>query len=360
MSRGEIEYLLKHWDNPRGLKREHILLKRETKGATFLNSDQFIHWALLHISSHPSNPKHAEDLVRHMRIAQGATTLGHRNYTGFDPKLELIRIPHLLRSTHSSKTRLSEITNDITFSSAFKQDYTFFGCKATCYGNLHVIWVSDLFAYLITHSHFLAVRDCLNAWFSSLAYAYQNQRKYPGYNLYEEVSKVISAVLHDIGMYKDDTFDILKSWQPLVIGTILKYMEASPGFLSSMEEVLQKFKDSQLCKIATRKVSDYVECHLALELTGLTKSFGHPEIVMDESVAAWYDKGTVRKENLEEIGELARAAFVLEFSRNFYKKRRRWPNLTFLTGNVDRDNPPPPMVLPTLRLSGPILRDAAT
>ncbi|CAH2236868.1 jg23224 [Pararge aegeria aegeria] len=68
LARGEIDYLLSQWDNPRGLKREHHLLKRDTKNVTFLPSDQYIHWALLHISSSPPSPRYTEQLLRHMRI----------------------------------------------------------------------------------------------------------------------------------------------------------------------------------------------------------------------------------------------------------------------------------------------------
>lgn len=88
-----------------------------------------------------------------------------------------------------------------------------------------------------------------------------------------------------------------------------------------------------LLKIATRRITSSIDVHVALELTGLTKCFGHPEVVMDESVAAWIDKGSVMKKVLEEVAEEIRRAFVLEFSRNFYKAKRKWPNLEFRPGH---------------------------
>lgn len=126
----------------------------------------------------------------------------------------------------------------------------------------------------------------------------------------------------------------MKAWQPLVIGTLLKYMEASPDFLNALMPSLAQYPDSALIKLATRPLTNTIDCHVALELTGMTKSFGHPEIDMDASIAAWVEKGTVRKEGLEEVGEMARCAFILEFSRNFFKQRRRWPNLV-LTPQTD-------------------------
>lgn len=327
LMRGEIDYLFQQWDNKPGLKKEHKLLIKDTAGATFLPSDQFIHWALLSTQRVGAAARYDRDLLRHMKIANDATHLGHLNYTGFKPSLQPVRPPLLLRRTYTLKMILDRIVESITFTTKFKQEYEFFGNKGVCYGNLHVIWTSTVFAYIITHSHFLAVRDCVNAWFSCLLYSYQNPGKYPGHNLYDRVSEVINAALHDIGIYKDDVYDILKSWQPLVIGTILKYIESSPGFLDSLSYVIDKHPHSQLIQIARRTPHSLSDCHLSLELLGMTKCFGHPEVVMDESVAAWAGKGMVLKSDLEEIGELIREAFVLEFSRNYFKQRRRWPNL---------------------------------
>ncbi|CAG9557919.1 unnamed protein product [Danaus chrysippus] len=51
LHRGEIDYLFKNWDNHAGLKKEHISLKRDTEDVIFLHSDQYIHWAFLHVSN---------------------------------------------------------------------------------------------------------------------------------------------------------------------------------------------------------------------------------------------------------------------------------------------------------------------
>lgn len=192
-----------------------------------------------------------------------------------------------------------------------------------------MVWPSDRFVYVITHSHFLAVRDCINAWFSSLAYGFISPRKYPLYNLYNEIANIIYAALHDISIYKDEAYDILKSWQPLVIATILRDIEGDPSFYASMQETIDKFPHSMMDRVATRKITSSIDVHLSLELTGLTKCFGHPEIVMNDSIASWTEKGTVLKPGLEEVAEEIRCAFVLEFSRNYYKQKRKWPNLMF-------------------------------
>lgn len=236
LNRGEIDYMFSQWDNPRGLKREHILLKKETKDVTYLPSDNFIHWALLHISDDNTSIRSSLRLCHHMRVADQTTSLGVKKYAHTDMEAMPLGGTHLLRQTFSIKSEFNRIVSKITFSTEFTADYSFFGCKAKCYGNLHVIWLSTSFAFVVTHSHFLAVRDCANSWFSALAYSYHNRWKYPGHDLHNEVADVIYAALHDIGIYKDKTYEILKSWQPLVIGTILKYMEASPEFLVSLSD----------------------------------------------------------------------------------------------------------------------------
>ncbi|CAB3241750.1 unnamed protein product [Arctia plantaginis] len=324
---GEITYMFENWQNTSGLKKEHILLKRDTKGVCYLPSDQFIHWALLHVSKKPEDMRLARELSKHIKVANDATNLGCTDFCGVSVPSLPSSGPELLRQVYVMKVTLGRITEKITFSEQHVKSYNFFGCKAKCYGNLHVIWPSDQFAYIITHRHFLAVRDCINAWFSALAYSYACCRKSAGYNLYTEVANVIYSVLHDISMYKDKAYDILKCWQPLVIATILKDIEGDPHFYNSLKDIIIQYPHSLLLKIATRKISNTIDVHLAFELTGLTKCFGHPEVVMGASIATWVEKGTVLKPGLGVIAEEIRRAFVLEFSRNFYKQKRKWPNL---------------------------------
>lgn len=166
LHKGEVDYLFKNWSNPAGLKREHLDLKRDTRGVTFLGSDQYIHWALLHVSQAGKDSAAGQDLSWHIKIANDAVNLGTQDYCGVTVGGPPARPPPLLRQTFCIKKRLAQITHQITFSEKHAAVYNFFGCRAKCYGNLHVVWPSDQFAYIITHSHFLAVRDCINAWFS--------------------------------------------------------------------------------------------------------------------------------------------------------------------------------------------------
>lgn len=81
LSNGEIQYLFRNWENPPGLKKEHRLLIKDTKGVMFLPSEQYVHWALRHVSGCRKAAMYNKELNRHIRVAQDATILGHRNYT---------------------------------------------------------------------------------------------------------------------------------------------------------------------------------------------------------------------------------------------------------------------------------------
>lgn len=80
-------------------------------------------------------------------------------------------------------------------------------------------------------------------------------------------------------------------------------------------------------KLATRKLCTDQVVHLALELVGLWKRFGHPDIDMDSSVATWLSKEPTKKENLSTVANLLVWSFRLEFSRQHYKQHRRWPRV---------------------------------
>lgn len=51
-------------------------------------------------------------------------------------------------------------------------------------------------------------------------------------------------------LYKDDTYEILKNWQHLVISDILANLEGRITFKASWEEFKQQYPHSALLKIA--------------------------------------------------------------------------------------------------------------
>lgn len=70
------------------------------------------------------------------------------------------------------------------------------------------------------------------------------------------------------------------------------------------------------------------QVHMSLELSGLCKCFGHPDIDMDASVRTWIKKGAACKDSCKDIANLLTWTFRLEFCRQYYKRHKRWPVVT--------------------------------
>lgn len=85
------------------------------------------------------------------------------------------------------------------------------------------------------------------------------------------------------------------------------------------------YRDTKFYKYVTQTIRGDTHIHLMLELSGLWKIFGHPDIDMDSSVKAWIEKGSVAKPIKKEITNLILWSFRLEFCRQFYKQHIRWP-----------------------------------
>lgn len=128
LNNGEVTYMFANWTHESGLKREHIMLKNDTQDAQFLPSEQFIHWALIHISRQPPNIVAARTLPKHLRVANEATGLGCFDYCGVTFEGPKGCPPALLADAYSWKTTLNHIMERITFSENHHTTYKFFGC----------------------------------------------------------------------------------------------------------------------------------------------------------------------------------------------------------------------------------------
>lgn len=112
-----------------------------------------------------------------------------------------------------------------------------------------------------------------------------------------------------VSTYKSRAYSLLKLWPSLVIASTLRDTEAKPTFYRTLIKDIQEFWRTDFYKLATRSLCSDQAVYLALELVGLWKCFGHPDIDMDSSVATWLKKGTVRKENLKSVAGLLVWAF---------------------------------------------------
>lgn len=144
-----LSHMRENWNNKPALKREHIALRKDVGKTTILASDTFIHWALSYLYHVPANQHHNKALARHIKVTNDAANIVVQDYCSINEPPVVGPIPDLLRGVFTLKQTLSKITYRITFSEAHIATYSFLGCKATCYGNLHAIWPSDQFVFIL-------------------------------------------------------------------------------------------------------------------------------------------------------------------------------------------------------------------
>lgn len=324
----EIDYLLKNRSNPAALKKEHRALLDALKkdNPKTLSSDGFFAWAFEHWEDFRGRMSTAAAFTTAIRIAAEATRISVLDYTGLHHVPEITPSKELI-NLYRVKAEYDRVICDITFTTSFHQDYTLGRWKGQTFGNLHLIWNTPYTCYLITHSHFVGLRDAFNSWFDVLLYSHLCPDKYPGYNLPQEISSVLQAGREVIIGFKTRAYGLLKLWPSLVISSILRDTESKLTFHKALVKEVTQYHGTKLFEIMTRRIPTNQAAHLALEMSGLWKCFGHPDINMDTSVAAWIRKGAAGKTGLDSAAHAISNAFRLEFCRQYYKTHHKWPTV---------------------------------
>lgn len=155
----------------------------------------------------------------------------------------------------------------------------------------------------------------MNAWFDAYLYGSCVPDKYPGFNFYNEICATLDAGRELVATQGLSAYALIKSWPSLVIASILRDTEEKTTLFNTLENNLAAFRSTAFYKLATRTLLSDIQVHMALELTGLWKCFGHPDINMDESVRSWVEKGAATKGPCKTMACLLVWAFRLEFCR---------------------------------------------
>ena len=66
-------------------------------------------------------------------------------------------------------------------------------------------------------------------------------------------------------------------------------------------------------------------CAAMLDIIGLVKCFGHPNILMNESCMTWREKTEAPNTGVSDVGNMLSNVFKLQFSRQNYAKHHKWP-----------------------------------
>lgn len=322
----EIDYMLTNRTNPRGLKREHreLLEHLEESQATPLPSKDFIPWVAKEWKNLASTGESLAGLTTAMQVACEALRISLVDYAGLSYRLQLIPT-HDLALLYHAKCAYNKVIRDITYQTIFHQSYTIGIYKGDAYGNLHLIWQDSHTCWLITHSHFVAARDMINSWFDAYLYGLTSRAKYPGFDFYKEIDQVINAGRELLIERGGEAYTLIKLWPSLVISCILRDTENKTEFYKTLEETLISYKACHFFKLATRTVCTDICAHMILELTGLWKCFGHPNVDMDASVKTWIRKGSTSKGSCQPIADILVWTFRLEFCRQYYRRHKRWP-----------------------------------
>lgn len=281
----EIDYLLTYRANKRALKKEHIQLleKVERSDARVLKSEGFLPWAFknwryMGVSTEPLTP-----LTTALKVAEHALRISQKDYADLDNTITITPASELAMA-YTVKNNFDKVIQQITYSTEFHQHYQHGRYACDAFGNLHLIWQDKTTCWLVTHVHLVALRDAINSWFDAYLYGLCTPDKYPGFNFYEEICVVLEAGRDLVASYGALSYTLIKSWPSLVIASILRDTEGKTIFFKTLESTLIPFKMTTFYKLATRALISDIQVHLALELTGLWKCFGHPDIDMDASV----------------------------------------------------------------------------
>ncbi|CAH0703342.1 unnamed protein product [Spodoptera exigua] len=181
--------------------------------------------------------------------------------------------------------------------------------------------VGMLMYLMVGTSSDIAFTTSTPAWFSVMSYPHIHHDKYPGYFLAQKVDRCLLGLRTLLATHGQQSYTLMKIWPSLVIGAILRGLEDSEEFLTTITSNLPHYLKIPLFYTSTTvTVTDPTHAMLKLELTGLWKTMGHPIVNMDNSTRSWFTKGTVLKRGLEPAAEQINNMFKKEFCRQYITK----------------------------------------
>lgn len=173
--------------------------------ADILPSRDFISWCAENWRSLAHTDRPLTPLMTALKVAKEALRVSVLDYIQESWSLSVIPTEEL-KITYQIKDHFTQIIREITYSTEFHQEYVLGRYRGDAYGNLHIIWKTSQQCWLITHSHFVAVRDMFNSWFDALLYGLCHRNKYPGYDFYQEICETLLAGRELLIEWKRDAY----------------------------------------------------------------------------------------------------------------------------------------------------------
>lgn len=149
-------------------------------------------------------------------------------------------------------------------------------------------------------------------------------------SIYEEGNKLI-RVFEDLRFsYKEQFFKILNIYESLLIGLVVSDRINDLGFTglkdNTKEELLEIITETEYQNLIP-DLSTEDNIKLYLELTGITKSFGHPCLDLITGFNAVKEHST--KPITLDYNDIKNALWIWRrnFTLNYYKKHKKWPKV---------------------------------
>lgn len=181
---------------------------------------------------------------------------------------------------------------------------------------------------------FMAAIDSVQSRFNIILYASfcEAFNKYP-LSLVTEIEIIISLIEHIQPLLGVETYNVVKNWEPLVIGDIIKCDKVDMGFVHLFNTVVDEIREavgenvhilSRIINCLTLSLFPHSKQydHMQLELTGLSKHFGHPHLRVDKMFTAVKKIGKeVKREDVEELLAFSRKTFA----QRYFFRHNCWP-----------------------------------
>jgi len=154
--------------------------------------------------------------------------------------------------------------------------------------------------YLGSTPVLIGILDNLQSWYSVLTYSKMcdMDNRVAGFSYYSHSRKIKTVLEQERTRLGEKFFDLLASWEPLVVGYVVSDTQDDLGFTPLYKSVFKRWKeelnvaDEIIELLVTTDRNHPLHRQLALEFIGIQKMFGHPFLSVEEGIKDIKTRGT--------------------------------------------------------------------
>lgn len=312
----------------------HVCLRRAL--TTFSDFSKYLH---------PETLKYrylmcVDNAIKHYRIHKDHYT---QSFCGSNiPTVETLRLK-LVQDTHllflyKRMVLVEEFKNRITFIRLIRGEMFKLSNNIMVDPDI-ILFKCELHGFSVGPTPvFMAALDSVQVRFNIVLYSILSDAFGKNPSSFEtNIKKTISVIDEIQEILGIKIYKVLKTWESLVIGLIIKDERKDMGFVdlynTAIEDITEALGSHQylLPKIINQLTlshlpKDNIHNFMRLELTGLCKHFGHPQIRIERLFAAVKKIGTEVKDiNPRDVAELVSFSRKIFCQRYFYR-HNHWPS----------------------------------